>query len=93
MLSQSALQVPCGIASSHMGASLGLVLSVCMRHLLTVCLLIDGEGADYVVCPPGSAEAGAPQHDAERLWETSDTLHDYDIVLQTQTAIINQQIW
>lgn len=48
------------------------------RHLLTVCILIDSEGADYVVCPLGSAEAAAPQHHIERLWETSDTLHNYD---------------
>lgn len=47
------------------------VLSV--WHLLTVCLLIDSEGAENVVCPPGSAEATAPQHHTERLWDTPDT--------------------
>lgn len=55
--------------------------------LLTVCHLVDGEGTKYVVCPLGPAEAAAPQHHIEGLWETSDTLHTY--ALENHTISIN----
>lgn len=43
---------------------------------LTVCLLIDGEGAEHVVGSLGSAEAAAPQHHAEGLWDTWDRVYE-----------------
>lgn len=39
-----------------------------MFGALTVRLVVDGEAAQHVVGPLGSAEAAAPQHHVERFW-------------------------
>ena len=48
----------------------------------TVSHLIDSEGTQYVVYPLWSAKASAPQYHVERLWEKSDTTHNYGNALK-----------
>lgn len=48
-----------------------------MFGALTVRLVVDGEAAQHVVGPLGSAEAAAPQHHVERFWGNMLKLSSY----------------
>lgn len=57
-----------------------------MFGALTVRLVVDGEAAQHVVGPLGSAEAAALQHHVERFWGNVKIIENYYFTAYMLTA-------